>query len=79
MIVQIIWMVLRILAVLLVGFVSAVIGFVVVVNLGFMINPEFAISGQEGYEATGPIGFTLGALIGLIGSSMILFRKRIAK
>jgi hypothetical protein len=76
---QIIWLVVRILAVLLIGCVSALIGFIVVVNLGFGFAPGFTYNGWEGYEATGPIGFILGALIGLIGSSMLLFRKRTGK
>jgi hypothetical protein len=79
MIKRLTWITLRVLAVILIGFVSAVIGFIVVVNLGFMIAPEFVLNGREGYEATGPIGFILGALIGLIGSGMLLFRRRGAK
>jgi hypothetical protein len=79
MIKQILWLLLRILIVFLIGCVSAVIGFIVVVNLGFVIAPEFTLNGREGYEATGPIGFVLGALTGLIGSSVALFRKRTAK
>jgi len=71
--------VLRVLAILLIGGVSAAVGFIVVVNLGFMIAPEFVFNGRQGYEATGPLGFILGALIGLIGSSLLLFRKRTGK
>ena len=67
--------VLRVLAVLLIGFVCAVIGFIVVVNIGFIFAPEFVLFGREGYEATGPIGFILGALMGLI-ASYALFGKR---
>jgi len=75
MIKQIIWIALRILILLLSGLVFAVLGFGAVVNLGFMIAPEFALHGKEGYEATGPIGFVLGALIGLSTTSVLLFRK----
>lgn len=70
---------LRALAVILIGFVCAIIGFIVVVNIGFMIAPEFSFNGREGYEATGPIGIILGALIGLIGSGVLLFGKRTEK
>ena len=74
--INIIMILLRALAVLLSGFVFAVIGFIVIVNLGFMYAPGFTYNGWQGYEATGPIGFILGALVGLIGSSVLLFRKR---
>jgi hypothetical protein len=74
---RIINIVLRVLAVSLIGFVSAVIGFIV----GSMVFAIFGfeLNGRQGYEAGGPIGFILGALIGLIASSVLLFRKRIAK
>jgi hypothetical protein len=72
-------LILRAAAVILIGSVCAVIGFIVVVNIGFMIAPEFSYNGREGYEATGPIGFILGALIGLIGSGALLFGKRTEK
>lgn len=68
--------ILRVLAVLLSGVVSAVIGSIIVINLGYGFAPDFTYNGWEGYEATGPIGFILGALIGLIVSSVLLFRKR---
>ena len=68
--------ILRVLAVLLIGFFCAVVSAIVVINLGYGFAPGFTYNGWEGYEATGPIGFILGTLIGLIGSSMLLFRKR---
>lgn len=76
MIMKMLSTILRVLAVLLIGFVSAVIGSIIVINLGYGFAPDFTYNGWEGYEATGPIGFILGALIGLIGSSVLLFRKR---
>ena len=72
-------MVLLALAVILIGFVSAVIGFIVVVNIGFSFAPESVLFGREGYAATGPIGFILGALMGLIASYALLPGKRIEK
>jgi len=68
--------ILRVLAVMLTGFVFGVFGFIVVVNIGMIIAPEFVFNGREGYEATGPLGFILGALIGLIGGSALLFGRR---
>jgi len=67
-------MVLRVLAVLLIGVVSAVIGFIAGSNIFILFGLEF--NGRQGYEAGGPIGFILGALIGLVAGSVLLFRKR---
>jgi len=77
--IKMIKMLLRVLAVILIGFVSAVIGFIVVVNIGFIFAPEFVFNGREGYEVTGPLGFILGALMGLIASGARLFGKRTEK
>ena len=74
--IKLIKILLRTLAVIIIGFVCAVIGSIVVINLGYGFAPDFTYNGWRGYEATGPIGFILGALIGLIGSGMLLFRKR---
>ena len=68
-----------VLAVIIIGFVCAVSSAIVVINLGYGFAPDFTYNGWRGYEATGPIGFILGALIGLIGSSRLLFRKRTEK
>jgi len=65
--------VLRALAVLLIGLVSAVIGFIAGSNIFIIFGLEF--NGRQGYEAGGPMGFILGALTGLIASSVLLFRK----
>jgi len=69
--------VLRALAVLLIGLVSAVIGFIAGSNIFIIFGLEF--NGRQGYEAGGPMGFILGALTGLIASSVLLFRKRTGK
>jgi hypothetical protein len=69
-------LVLGVLAVIFIGFVSAVIGLIVGSIIFTTFIPELVFFGKEGYEAGGSIGFILGALIGLIGSSMLLFRKR---
>ena len=68
---------LRLLAVLLIGVVCAVPGFIAGSMVFAIFGFEF--NGRQGYEATGPLGFILGGLIGLIAGSVLLFRKRIAK
>lgn len=77
-------LVLRVLAVLLIGFVSAVIGLIVGAIVGgtlagiveIIFGYEFVFNGRTGYEATGQIGFLLGAVIGFIVSSVYLFGRR---
>jgi hypothetical protein len=66
---------LRIFAVILIGSVSALIGFIVGSMVFAIFGFEF--NGRQGYESGGPIGFILGAFTGLIVSSVLLFRKRI--
>ena len=70
----------RVLAVILVGFITALIGFFVAVMLAYIYElisgQPFVINGRQGYEAAGPIGFVLGALMGLIGSSSLLMLLR---
>ena len=77
--IKLIKILLRALTVLLIGLVCAVFSAIVVINLGYGFAPGFTYNGWRGYEATGPIGFILGALIGLIGSGMFLFRRRTEK
>lgn len=67
---------LRLLAVLLSGIISAIIGFIAGSMVFIIFGLEF--NGRQGYEAGGPIGFILGALIGLIASSVFLFRRSAA-
>jgi hypothetical protein len=68
---------LRVLAVLLSGVVVAVFGFLAGSMVFAIFGFEF--SGRQGYESGGPIGFLLGALIGLIGSGVLLFGRRAGK
>ena len=80
----IIQIILRALAVILIGFVSAVIGLIlgaiVVGNLAgifeLLTGHPFIFNGREGYEATGQLGLILGALVGLVVSGVRLFGKR---
>ena len=85
--IQIAKIILRVLAVILIGFASAIIGFIAGVIIGgtlagifeIVFGYPFVFNGREGYEATGPLGFILGALIGLIAGFVLLFGKRTKK
>ena len=87
MIKRLIKIVLRALAVILIGFVSAVIGLILGAIVGgtlvgafeIVFGYEFVFNGRVGYEGTGQIDFILGALIGLIAGSVLLFSKRTKK
>jgi len=79
--------VLRAFAVILIGFICAVIGLIVGAIVGgtligifeIVFGYEFVFNGRVGYEGTGQIGFILGALIGLVGSGVYLFGRRAEK
>lgn len=81
MIWPIIKIILRVLAVILIGFVAAVIGLIVGAIVGgnlaviyeLLSGHEFVFNGRVGYEATGQLGFIFGALMGLTISSVYLF------
>ena len=85
--IQIAKIILRVIAVILIGVASAIIGFIAGVIIGgtlagifeIVFGYPFVFNGREGYEATGPLGFILGALIGLIAGSVLLFSKRTKK
>ncbi len=87
MIKRMIMIVLRALAVLLIGLVSAVIGFIAGLVIGgtlagiveLVFGYVFVFNGREGYEATGPLGFILGAVIGLVAGGVLLFGRRTKK
>ncbi len=76
---------LRILVILLIGFVSAVIGLILGAIIGgnlaaiyeILFGHEFVFNGRVEYEATGQIGFILGAFRGLVGSGYWLFGSQI--
>ena len=69
MIKRMINIVLRLLAVFLVGIVLAIIGFIA----GSMVFAVFGFefNGRQGYEAGSPIGFLLGVWTGVIASSVL--------
>ena len=62
---------LRALAVILIGFVCGATGLIIGASIGAGVG--------VGYEAGGQIGFILGALISLIASGARLFGKRTEK
>jgi len=67
--------ILRIFAVIVIGLISAVIGLIIGALIGGNFVEQFVFNGVRGYEATGQIGFILGALIGLILSWRLLFKR----
>jgi len=66
---------LRVFAVIVIGLISAVIGLIIGALIGGNFAEQFVFNGVRGYEATGQIGFILGALIGLILSWRLLFKR----
>jgi small-conductance mechanosensitive channel len=68
--------VLRVMGVLVIGFISAGIGMIVGALIGGNYAEQFVFNGVQGYEATGQLGFIFGALIGLILSWRFLISKR---
>ncbi len=67
---------LRALVILLIGFVAGIIGLMIAALIGGNYAEQFVFNGVRGYEATGQLGFIFGALIGLISSWWILFKKK---
>jgi hypothetical protein len=67
---------LRILVVIVVGLVSGVIGLIIGALIGGNYAEQFVFNGVQGYEATGQIGFILGALTGSIASWRLLFKRK---
>jgi len=67
-----------------IGFVSAIIGLILGAIVGgnlagifeLVTGYPFVFNGREGYEATGQLGYILGALIGLVVSGVRSFGKR---
>jgi hypothetical protein len=71
--------VMRVFLTLVIGFVLGVIGLLIAMYIGgnYADAENFVFNGVRGYEATGQIGFILGALIGLIiGWWFLLKRKK---
>jgi hypothetical protein len=67
--------ILRVFAMIVVGFVSGVIGLIIGALIGGNYAEQFVFNGVRGYEATGQVGLIFGALIGLISSWWFLFKR----
>jgi len=63
-------------AMIVVGFVSGLIGLIVGALIGGNYAEQFVFNGVRGYEATGQVGLILGALMGLIASWWFLFKRK---
>jgi hypothetical protein len=68
--------VLRVLTIILAAAVSGIGGLMVGAFIGGNLAEQFVFNGVRGYEATGQVGFILGALIGLGFSSWFLLRRK---
>jgi len=66
--------ILRAFAVICIGFISGVIGWIIGALIGGNYAEQFVFNGVQGYEATGQTGFILGVLIGLISGWRFLLR-----
>lgn len=66
--------VLRVFVVLVIGLVAGVIGWVIAALIGGNYAEKFVFNGVRGYEATGQIGFLLGALTGWFSSWRVLIK-----
>ena len=66
----------RVFAVVLVGFVSGIIGWIVGALIGGNFATQFVFNGVQGYEATGQVGTILATLIGLISTWRFLFNRK---
>jgi len=68
--------ILRVLAVIVSGFVIGIVGMIVGALIGGNYAEQFVFNGVRGYEATSQVGLILGALIGLISSWWFLFKRK---
>lgn len=66
----------RVSAILIIGIISGLIGWVIGALIGGNYAEQFVFNGVRGYEATGQVGFILGALIGLFSSWQLLMKKK---
>jgi len=68
--------VLRIIAVIGITLVSGIIGLVIGALIGGNYAQDFVFDGVRGYEATGQLGFILGAVAGLFLSVWFIVRRK---
>lgn len=71
-------LILRVFLAIIIGLVLGVIGLFVSMYIGgnYADAENFVFNGVRGYEATGQVGFILGALIGLITGWWFLFKRK---
>lgn len=67
---------LRIIVVIVITLVSGIIGLVIGAIVGGNYAQEFVFDGVQGYEATGQLGFILGAVAGLLLSTWSMVRRK---
>ena len=67
----------RFLVVIVIGFISGVIGLIIGALIGGNYAEQFVFNGVRGYEATGQVGFILGILTGSISSWWFLVKKKL--
>ncbi len=68
--------ILRILAVLVIGIIAGVVGLIVGALIGGNFAQQFVFNGVQGYEATGQVGFLIGAVVGLAAGWKWLLKKK---
>ena len=66
---------LRIVFMIIIALVSGVLGLLIGMLIGGNYAEQFVFNGVQGYEATGQIGFILGAMLGLFSSWLFLFKR----
>lgn len=69
-------LILRIFLTLIIGFVLGIIGLFIAMYIGGNYAEDFVFNGVQGYEATGQIGFIIGALTGLVTGWWFLFKRK---
>ena len=69
---------LRVLAVILIGMVSGIMGWIIGALIGGNFAEQVVFNGVRGYEATGQIGSILGASMGFLSSARVLFKTKAA-
>jgi hypothetical protein len=67
----------RVSAILIIGILSGLIGWVIGALFGGNYAEQVVFNSVRGYEATGQIGFILGALIGLFYSWQLLMKNKL--
>lgn len=57
------------------GLVLGIVGLLVGIWFGGNFTPDFALLNVRGYEATGPVGFVIFGVVGLIASWNLITKK----